>query len=62
MDDVIKIIQISNSEIKEIQLYKDLRKEVESASAISYQNDYKTEDLYININANEAKANDNDLA
>ena len=62
MDDVIKIVQVSESEVEDIQLGEDLGEEVESAPAISYQNDYETEDHDVDVNANEAEANDNDLA
>ena len=62
MDDAIKIVQVPESEAKDIQLGEDLEEEVESAPAILHQNNHEAEDLDANVNADEAEAKDNDLA
>lgn len=61
MDNVIKIVQVSESEVKNIQLSKNLRKEVELAPAISYENYYKAEDSDFDVNIYKAKAKNNEL-
>ena len=39
-----------------------MRKEIELALAISYQNIYETENFVVDVNVNKAKANNNNLA
>lgn len=61
MDDIINIVQVSESEIKNIQLDKNLGKKVKLALALSYQNNYKAKDFDIDVNTDKAKANNNKL-
>ena len=62
MDDAIMIVQIPESEAEDIRLGENLEEEVESAPAISHQNDCEAEDLDADVNADEAEAKYNDLA
>lgn len=62
MDNIIKIIQVSKLEVKDIKLDKNLEKEVELAPAILSQNNDKAKNLDIDVNANKVEANDNKLA
>ena len=61
MDNVIKILQVFKSKVKDIQLGEDLRKEVESVSAILYQNNYKAKDFDVDNNVDKAEANENEF-
>ena len=62
MNNVIKIIQIFESKVEDIQPDKNLEKEVESLLGISYQNNYKAENLDIDVNGDKVKANKKKLA
>lgn len=48
--------------MEDIQLGKNLEKEVELAPTILHQNNHKTENLDANINADETKAKNNNFA
>lgn len=61
MDDVIKIVQVFESKVENIQLGENLEKEVESALAILYKNNYKAKDFNVNVNLDKAKANEKKL-
>lgn len=62
INDIIKIIQVSELKVKNLQLGKNLKEEVESIAAIYHQNNHKVKDLDINNNTNKVKVNENDLA
>lgn len=55
-------MEVSKSEIENIQLTKDLEKEEEMLLAILYQNNYKTEDFDFDVNVNKVEANNNNIA
>ena len=61
MDNIFKIVQVPKIEAGDIQLGKNLEEEVKSALTILHQNDHKAENLDIDVNADEAKAKDNDF-
>lgn len=62
MYNVIKIIQVFKLEVKDIQLDKNLKEELELVLVISYQNNNKTEYFDVNVNTDKAKINQNNLA
>lgn len=61
MDDAIKIVQVSELEVEDIQPGEDIEEDVESASAISYQKNHKAEDLDADVNVEKVEVKDNDF-
>lgn len=47
--------------MEDIQLDKDMEKEVELVPVISYQNNHKVKNFYDNFNIDKAKVKDNNL-
>ena len=56
IEDVIKIVQVSESKVEDLQLGEELREEVELVPAISHQNNHEAEDLDTDINTDETEA------
>ena len=62
MDNAIQILKVSKLEIKDIQLDEDLEKEVKLAPPILHQNNHEAENLDADVNVDEDKAKENNLA